>query len=107
MVQKLQKQKEIKRAYRENGVFNKVYRSHDFIDNIRNNNVIRLFYDERKVGYMNEMIGNETELIAVDEENKDLDTMVDKLRRNLKVSKIISLVLGVLIAIVLVARLLV
>lgn len=56
---------------------------------------------------MNEMIGNETELIAVDEENKDLDTMVDRLKRNLKVSKIVSLVLGVLIATVLVARLLV
>lgn len=107
MVQKLQKQKEIKRAYRENGVSCKIYRSHVSAGDINGNNDMRLHYDERKVGYMNEMIGNETELIAVDEENKDLDTMADRLKRNLKVSKIVSLVLGVVIAIVLVARLLV
>lgn len=52
-------------------------------------------------------IADNTEMLAVDEENKDLDTMVDKLRRNLKVSKIVSLALGVLIATVFVARLLV
>lgn len=50
-------------------------------------------------------IAGNTEMLAVDEENKDLDTMVDKLRHNLKISKIVSLVLGVVIAIVLVARL--
>lgn len=50
-------------------------------------------------------IAGNTEMIAVDEENKDLDTMVDRLRRNLKASKIVSLVLGVLILVVLVARL--
>lgn len=52
-------------------------------------------------------IADNTEMLAVDEENKDLDTMVDKLRRNLKVSKIVSLALGVVIATVFVARLLV
>lgn len=50
-------------------------------------------------------IAGSTEMITVDEENKDLDTMVDKLRCNLKASKIVCLVLGVVIAIVLVARL--
>lgn len=52
-------------------------------------------------------IAGSTEMITVDEENKDLDTMVDKLRRNLKASKIVCLVLGVLIVVVIVARLLV
>lgn len=52
-------------------------------------------------------IAGNTEIITVDEENKDLDSTMDRLKRNLKVSKIISLVLGVLIATVLVARLLV
>lgn len=52
-------------------------------------------------------IAGNTEIITVDEENKDLDSTMDRLKRNLKVSKIVSLVLGVLIATVLVARLLV
>lgn len=50
-------------------------------------------------------IAGNTEMMTVDEENKDLDSAIDRLKRNLKVSKIVSLVLGVVIIIVLVARL--
>lgn len=50
-------------------------------------------------------IANNTEMIAVDEENLDLDTMADRLRRNLRAAKITNVVLGVLILVVLVARL--
>lgn len=50
-------------------------------------------------------IAGNTEIITVDEENRDLDTMVDRLKRNLKTSKITCAVLGVLILVVLVARL--
>lgn len=52
-------------------------------------------------------IAGSTEMITVDEENKDLDSAIDRLRRNLKASKIVCLVLGVLIVVVIVARLLV
>lgn len=39
---------------------------------------------------MNEKsIAGNTEIVAVDEENRDLDTMVDRLRRNLKTSKML------------------
>jgi len=39
---------------------------------------------------MNEKsIADNTEIVAVDEENRDLDTMVDRLRRNLKTSKML------------------
>lgn len=55
---------------------------------------------------MNEKsIAGNTEIITVDEENKDLDSMMDRLRRNLKTSKITNVVFGVLILVVLVARL--
>ncbi len=50
-------------------------------------------------------IAGNTEIITVDEENRDLDTMVDRLKRNLKTSKITCLVLGVLILVILIARL--
>lgn len=50
-------------------------------------------------------IAGNTEMMTVDEENKDLDSAIDRLKRNLKVSKIVNLVLGVVIIIVLVARL--
>lgn len=52
-------------------------------------------------------IAGSTEMITVDEENKDLDSAIDRLRRNLKASKIVCLVLGVVIVVVIVARLLV
>jgi hypothetical protein len=65
-----------------------------------------IVYDERKVNVMSEQnIAGNTEIITVDEENKDLDSMMDRLKRNLKTSKITCLVLGVLILVVLVARL--
>ena len=65
-----------------------------------------IVYDERKVNVMSEQnIAGNTEIITVDEENKDLDSMMDRLIRNLKTSKITCLVLGVLILVVLVARL--
>ncbi len=55
---------------------------------------------------MNEKsIAGNTEIITVDEENKDLDSTMDRLKRSLKTSKITCLVLGVLILVVLVARL--
>jgi len=55
---------------------------------------------------MNEKsIAGNTEIITVDEENKDLDSTMDGLKRSLKASKIICTVLGVLILVVLVARL--
>lgn len=38
-------------------------------------------------------IAGNTEIITVDEENKDLDSMMDRLKRNLKASKITCLVL--------------
>lgn len=50
-------------------------------------------------------IAGNTEIITVDEENKDLDSMIDRLRRNLGAAKITNVVLGVLILVVLVARL--
>ena len=50
-------------------------------------------------------IAGNTEIITVDEKNRDLDTMVDRLKRNLKTSKITCLVLGVLILVILIARL--
>lgn len=50
-------------------------------------------------------IAGNTEMMTVDEENKDLDSAIDRLKRNLKVSKIVNIVLGVVIIIVLVARL--
>lgn len=52
-------------------------------------------------------IGRTTEAIAVDEENKDLNLMIDRLKRSLRLSKITCIVLGVVIAVVIVARLLV
>lgn len=65
-----------------------------------------IVYDERKVNVMSEQnIAGNTEIITVDEENLDLDTMADRLRRNLRAAKITNVVLGVLILIVLVARL--
>ena len=65
-----------------------------------------IVYDERKVNVMSEQnIAGNTEIITVDEENKDLDSMMDRLKRNLKTSTIPCLVLGVLILVVLVARL--
>lgn len=50
-------------------------------------------------------IAGNTEMIAVDEEVRDLDTMVDRLRRSLRAAKVTDAVLGVLILVVLVARL--
>lgn len=58
---------------------------------------------------MNEMIdkniaGN-TEMIAVAEENMELDATIDRLKHTLNTSKIVSIILGVVIVIVIVARL--
>lgn len=65
-----------------------------------------IVYDERKVNVMSEQnIAGNTEMIAVDEEVRDLDTMVDRLRRSLRAAKVTDAVLGVLILVVLVARL--
>lgn len=50
-------------------------------------------------------IAGNTEIITVDEENKDLDSMMDRLKRSLKASKITNVILGVLILVVLIARL--
>lgn len=47
------------------------------------------------------------EMIAVDEENQDLDSSIDKLKGNLKALKMTCILLGVVIVVVLVARLLV
>ena len=52
-------------------------------------------------------IGGTAEMIAVDEEIRDLDTSIDKLKGNLKASKIVCIILGVVIVVVFVARLLV
>lgn len=52
-------------------------------------------------------IGNTAEMIAVDEENRDLDSAVDRLKHSLRVSKTLCIILGVVTAVVLIARLLV
>ena len=52
-------------------------------------------------------IGKVAETIAVDEENRDLDSTIDKLRRSLRISKTVCVVLGVVIVVVIIARLLV
>ena len=46
-------------------------------------------------------------MIAVDEENKDLESSIDRLKRGLRISKIMCIVLGVVIVAVVAARLLV
>lgn len=52
-------------------------------------------------------VGGYAEMIAVDEENQDLDSSIDKLKGNLKALKVICIILGVVIVVVFVARLLV
>ena len=46
-------------------------------------------------------------MIAVDEENKDLESSIDRLKRGLRISRIMCIVLGVVIVAVVAARLLV
>ena len=52
-------------------------------------------------------IGGTVEIITVDEENKDLELAIDRLKRGLRISKIMCIVLGVVIIAVVAARLLV
>lgn len=52
-------------------------------------------------------VGGTVEMLAVDEEIKDLDSSIDKLRGSLRTSKITCIALGVVIVVVLIARLLV
>ncbi|MDE7476478.1 MAG: hypothetical protein K2M91_00770 [Lachnospiraceae bacterium] len=42
-------------------------------------------------------IGGNVETIAVDEENKDLELSIDRLKRDLRISKIMCIVLGVVL----------
>ena len=60
-------------------------------------------------GFNNGMrnVGDTVEMIAVDEENRDLESSIDRLKRGLRISKIMCIVLGVVIVAVVAARLLV
>ena len=60
-------------------------------------------------GFNNGMrnVGDTVEMIAVDEENRDLESSIDRLKRGLRISRIMCIVLGVVIVAVVAARLLV